>query len=58
MNKTDEIYQKELLKKVKEIENGLIYYINRNKELENENKIYKKMYEHRVNEYLEYIKES
>ena len=58
MNETDEIYQKELLKKVKEIENGLIYYINRNKELENENKIYKKMYEHRVNEYLEYIKES
>ena len=58
MNKTDEIYQKELLKKVKEIENGLIYYINRNKELENENKIYKKMYEHRVNEYLEYIKEN
>ena len=57
MNETDEIYQKELLKKVKEIENGLIYYINRNKELENENKIYKKMYEHRVNEYLEYIKE-
>ena len=58
MNETDEIYQKELLKKVKEIENGLIYYINRNKELENENKKNKKMYEHRVNEYLEYIKES
>lgn len=57
MNETDEIYQKELLKKVKEIENGLIYYINRNKELENENKIYKKMYEHRVDEYLNCIKE-
>lgn len=58
MNETDEIYQKELLKKVKEIENGLIYYINRNKELENENKIYKEMYENRVNEYLKHIKES
>lgn len=47
------LYEKELLKKVKDIENGLNYYIERNKELENENKIYKEMYRNRVKEYLE-----
>lgn len=51
-------YENEIMKKCKDIEDALKYYIDRNKELENENKIYKKMYEHRVNEYLEYIKES
>ena len=30
MSEADKIYHKELLKKVKEIENGLNYYINRN----------------------------
>lgn len=56
MSESNEIYSKELLKKVKEIENGLNYYINRNKELEIENKIYKEMYEHRVNEYIKNVK--
>ena len=57
MNNQNEIFEKELLKKVKDIENALNYYIKRNKELESENKIYKEMYEHRVNEYLKHIKE-
>lgn len=56
MSEADKIYHKELLKKVKEIEKGLNYYINRNQELENENKIYREMYEHRVNEYIKNVK--
>lgn len=47
------LYEKELLKKVKDIENGLNYYIERNKELEIENEVYKEMYTNRVKEYLE-----
>lgn len=58
MNNQNEIFEKELLKKVKDIENALNYYIKRNKELESENKIYKEMYENRVNEYLKHIRES
>lgn len=57
MSEADKIYQKELLKKIKEIENGLNYYINRNQELELENKIYREMYEHRVDEYIKKCKE-
>lgn len=57
MNDQNKIFEKELLKKVKDIENALNYYIKRNKELESENKIYKEMYENRVNEYLKHIKE-
>lgn len=57
MDNQNKIFEKELLKKVKDIENALNYYIKRNKELESENKIYKEMYEHRVNEYLKHIKE-
>ena len=56
MSEADKIYHKELLKKVKEIEKGLNYYINRNQELEYENKIYREMYEHRVNEYIKNVK--
>ena len=46
------IYERTLLEKVKDIEFALKYYIKRNRELENENKLYKEMYENRVNEYL------
>lgn len=57
ISETDEIYELELLKKIKDIEGALKYYINRNKELEIENKVYKEMYEHRVNEYIKKIKQ-
>lgn len=45
-------YAKELIKKVKEIEIGLNYYIERSQQLENELNQYKAMYENRVEEYL------
>ena len=45
-------YAKELIKKVKEIEIGLNYYIERSQHLENELNQYKIMYENRVEEYL------
>ena len=45
-------YAKELIKKVKEIEIGLNYYIERSQQLENELNQYKTMYENRVEEYL------
>lgn len=45
-------YAKELIKKVKEIEIGLNYYIERSQQLENELNQYKIMYENRVEEYL------
>lgn len=45
-------YAKELIKKVKEIEIGLNYYIERSQQLENEFNQYKTMYENRVEEYL------
>lgn len=56
MSEADKLYEEELLKKVKDIENALNYYINRNKDLEMENKIYKGMYEHRVDEYIKNVK--
>ena len=46
------IYAKELIKKVKEIETGLNYYIKHSQQLENELNLYKIMYENRVEEYL------
>lgn len=46
------IYERILLEKIKDIELALKYYIKRNRELESENKLYKEMYENRVNEYL------
>ena len=56
MSEENKLYEEELLKKVKDIENALNYYINRNKDLEMENKIYKGMYEHRVDEYIKNVK--
>lgn len=49
-------YAKELIKKVKEIEIGLNYYIERSQQLENELNQYKIMYENRVEEYLKLTK--
>lgn len=46
------IYERILLEKIKDIELALKCYIKRNKELENENKLYREMYEHRVEEYI------
>lgn len=57
----EDIYAKELIKKVKEIETGLNYYIKHSQQLENELNLYKIMYENRVEEYLklkQQIKES
>lgn len=48
----DDEYAKELIKKVKEIEKGLGYYIKYSQQLENELNQYKIMYENRVEEYL------
>lgn len=48
----NDIYERTILEKIKDIEFALKYYIKRNRELENENKLYKEMYENRVNEYL------
>lgn len=50
-------YAKELIKKVKEIEIGLNYYIDRSQQLENELSQYKIMYENRVEEYLKLTKQ-
>lgn len=50
-------YAKELIKKVKEIEIGLNYYIERSQQLENELSQYKIMYENRVEEYLKLTKQ-
>ena len=57
----EDIYAKKLIKKVKEIETGLNYYIKHSQQLENELNLYKIMYENRVEEYLklkQQIKES
>lgn len=48
----NDIYERTLLEKIKDIEFALKCYIKRNKELENENKLYREMYEHRVEEYI------
>lgn len=50
-------YAKELMKKVKEIEIGLDYYIKHSQQLENELKQYKSMYENRVEEYFKLKKQ-
>lgn len=49
---TENKYAEELMKKVKEIEIGLNYYIEHSHQLENEVNQYKTMYENRVEEYL------
>ena len=46
-------YAEELLKQIENVRIGLKYYIQRNKDLENELNYYKDAYENRVNEYLE-----
>lgn len=50
-------YAKELIKKLKEIEIGLDYYIKHSQRLENELKLYESMYENRVEEYLKLKKQ-
>ena len=50
-------YAKELIKKVKEIEIGLDYYIKHSQRLENELKQYESMYENRVEEYFKLKKQ-
>lgn len=50
-------YDEQLISKIKDIEIGLIYYIKRNKELEQENQNLKKMYKNRVNEFIKLSKE-
>lgn len=45
-------YAKALLDKVRDLEVGLKYYIEKSHTLENELNVYKEMYENRVNECL------
>ncbi len=45
-------YEKEILKKIKDIETAFKYYINKNKELESELDYYKNAYENRVDEFI------
>lgn len=47
-----DVYANGLLDKIKEIEYGLEYYINRTHELEFENKRLSQMYENRVDQYI------
>ena len=42
-------YENELLKQIKNIEIGLKYYMQKNKDLENELNYYKDAYENRIN---------
>ena len=54
-------YANTLLESIDNIKAGLKYYkyyIERCLELENELKVYRKMYENRVNEYIKLLKES
>lgn len=46
------IYEKELLQKVKDIEFGLKYYIQRCHSLEREKEYFKSAYENRVDKFL------
>jgi len=48
----EDIYAKNLIDKIKEIEIGLKYYIDRTHELELENENLSKMYENRINEFI------
>ncbi len=50
------IYANTLLQKVKDIEAGLKYYIEKSESLENELSLYKDMYEHRVDEFIKNTK--
>ena len=45
-------YEKELLKKIKDIEIALRYYIDINKELETDLEYYKNAYENRVDDFI------
>lgn len=56
-NEIEDIYAKELKKKLKEVKTGLIYYIKRSQQLESELNQYKIMYENRVEEYLKLAKQ-
>ena len=49
---SEDVYANGLLDKIKEIEYGLKYYINRTHELEFENKCLRQMYENRVDQYI------
>ena len=49
---SEDVYTNGLLDKIKEIEYGLKYYINRTHELEFENKRLMQMYENRVDQYI------
>ena len=51
-------YANTLLESIDNIKFGLKYYIERCLELENELKVYRKMYENRVNEYIKLLKEN
>ena len=48
----ENIYAKKLLQKVKDIETGLNYYIEKSERLEHELNLYKDMYQHRVDEFI------
>lgn len=52
IKESEDIYAKELLEKIKQIEFGLKYFINENQSLKNELQYYKKAYESRVNDFL------
>lgn len=52
----EDVYAKALLKKLKDIEFGLKYYIDRVNYLERENKVLSQMYENRVEQSLQQMK--
>ena len=56
MEEINSIYAKALLDKIKEVEIGLKYYIDRVNSLENENKVLSQMYENRVEQSLQQMK--
>ena len=51
-------YEKEILKRIKDIEIALRYYIDKNKELKNELNYYKNAYENRVDECLKEVNQN
>ena len=51
-------YANTLLESIDNIKAGLKYYVERCLELENELKVYREMYENRVNEYTKLLKKS
>ena len=56
MKEMNNIYAKTLLEKLKDVELGLKYYIDRVNSLENENKLLSQMYENRVEQSLQQMK--